>query len=114
MILRPIWNLKKSYITFFIAEIDLLFRHAAIARYTRSQRIRRSGHIVKIDKERTVKRITDWRTVAVRRIGTQRLRWEDDIREDVGKMKVQNWSKMAMDRDAWRRTAEQAKTHKDL
>ena len=101
-------------LTFFIAEIDLLFRHAATVRYTRSQRIRRSGHIVKIDKERAVKRITDWRTVAVRRIGTPRLRCENDIREDLGKMKVQNRSKMAMDRDVWKRIAEQTKTHKDL
>jgi hypothetical protein len=29
-------------------------------------------------------------------------------------MKVQNWSKMAVDREAWRRIAEQAKTHKEL
>jgi hypothetical protein len=107
-------ELKKSYLTFFIAEIDLLFRHAAMVRHTRSQRIRRSGHIVKIDKERTVKRIADWRTVAVRRIGTPKLRWENYIREDLGKMKVQNWSKMAMDRDAWRRIAEQIKSLKDL
>jgi hypothetical protein len=107
-------ELEKSYITFFIAEIELLFRHAAIVRYTRAQRIRRIGHIVKIGKERTVKRRTEWRTIAVRRIGTPRLRWEDDIREDLGKMKVQNWSKMAMEKDARRRIVEQAKTHKDL
>jgi hypothetical protein len=107
-------ELEKSCITFFIAEIDLLFRYAAIARYTRAQRVRRIGHIVKIDKERTVKRIIECRPIAVRRIGTPRLRWKDDIREDLGKMKVQNWSKIAMDRDAWRRIVEQAKTHKDL
>jgi len=101
-------ELEKSYIIFFIAKIELLFRHAAIVRYTRAQRIRRIGRIVKMDKERTVKRITEWRTNAVRRIGTPRLRWEDDIREDLGKMKVHNWSKMAMDRDAWRRIVEQA------
>jgi hypothetical protein len=27
------------------------------------------GHIVRMDKERTVKRITEWRPVAVRRTG---------------------------------------------
>lgn len=32
---------------------------------------------------------------------------EEDIIKDLGKMKVQDWSKMAMDRDAWRRIVEQ-------
>lgn len=29
-------------------------------------------------------------------------------------MKVQNWSKMSMDRQAWKKTAGQAKTQKEL
>jgi len=29
-------------------------------------------------------------------------------------MKIQNWSKMAMDREAWKRDAERAKTNKEL
>jgi len=52
-----------------------------------------------MDKERTVKRITEWRTIAVRRIGRQGSRWEDDIRADLGKIKILNWSKMAIDRE---------------
>lgn len=51
-----------------------------------------------MDKERTVKRVTEWRTFAVRRAGTLRLRWEDNVVGDLGKMKIQNLSKMAMDR----------------
>jgi len=51
-----------------------------------------------MDKERAVKRVTEWRTVAVRKAGRLRLRWEDNVRGDLGKMKIQNWSKMAMDK----------------
>ena len=29
-------------------------------------------------------------------------------------MKLQNWSKTAMDREAWKRTVEQARAHKEL
>jgi hypothetical protein len=29
-------------------------------------------------------------------------------------MKIQNWSKKAMDKEAWKRIVEQAKTHKEL
>jgi hypothetical protein len=39
--------------------------------------------------------MTEWRLTAGRKIGRQRLRWEDDVRADLGSMKIQNWSKMA-------------------
>jgi hypothetical protein len=47
-------------------------------------------------------------------IARPRLRRKDDIRADLGKMKIQNWSKMAMDRETWKRTVEQAKTQEEL
>jgi len=33
-----------------------------------------------------VKIITEWRPILVRSIGRPRLRWEDDVRENVGKI----------------------------
>ena len=57
-------------------------------------------------------KIIDWRSTAVR-IGTQMSRWEH-VTENLGKMKIQTWSKMAIDREAWKRTVEQAKIHKEL
>jgi hypothetical protein len=93
-------------------EIYLLIKHADIIRYIEAQKIRWIGHIARMDKERTVKRITVWRQIAVR-IGTPRLRWEDDVRADLRNMKIQNWSKLAMDRGAWKIIFEQVKTHKD-
>jgi hypothetical protein len=44
--------------------------------------------IVRMDKESTVKRIREWRRIAVRRICKQRLRWEVDG-ADLGKMWIQ-------------------------
>jgi hypothetical protein len=38
-----------------------------------------------MDKERTVKRITEWRPTILRRIGRSWLRWEDDVIADLGK-----------------------------
>jgi hypothetical protein len=48
------------------------------------------------------------------RIGRTRLRWADDVRVDVGKTKIQNWSKMAVIEKHGKKTVEQAKTHKSL
>jgi hypothetical protein len=53
-------------------EIDLLIKHAV--RYIKAQRIRWVGHIVRMDIERTMKRITEWRPSAVERVGRPRLR----------------------------------------
>jgi hypothetical protein len=36
----------------------------------------------------------------------------NDVKADLEKMKIQNWSKMAMDREAWKRNFEQAKIHR--
>jgi hypothetical protein len=44
------------------------------------------------------------------RIGRLLLRWEDDIRSNLGKIKIKNWSKVTMDREEWKRIDEQAKT----
>jgi myosin heavy subunit len=82
--------------------------------YMLAQRTRWIGHFVRMDKESMVKRLTEWRPTTVGRIGRSRLRCEDGVRANLEKMKIQNWSEMAMDREAWKRIAEQAKTHKQL
>ena len=79
----------------------------------KAQRIRWIGNIVKRDKERMVTRITEWRPTAVRRIGRTKLRWNDDVTEDLRKINIQNCSTMATDREAWKKTVQQARTHKE-
>jgi len=58
--------------------------------------------------------LTEWQSVAIRRNGRQSVRWKGDVRADLGKMKIQNWCKMALDREAWKRIAERAYTHAEL
>jgi hypothetical protein len=48
--------------------------------------IRWIWHVLRTDKERTVKGITQRRPTAVRRrTGRRRLRWEGDVKVDMGK-----------------------------
>ena len=68
----------------------MLIRLVDIVRYVKAQRIRWIGRIVRLDKERMVKRITEWRPPVVRMIDRSRLRWEVDVKVDLGKMKIQN------------------------
>ena len=69
----------------------MLIRHADIVRYIKAQRIRWIGRIIKMGKERTAKRIREQRPIAVGRIDRPRCRWEDDVRVNLEKMKIQNW-----------------------
>jgi hypothetical protein len=41
--------------------------------------------------ERVAKNINKWKPYATRRKGRQRLRWEDDERNDLRTMGVKNW-----------------------
>lgn len=54
---------------------------------------------------------SEWRPTAVWRIGRPRLRQEDDVYGDLGRIKFHFWSEMAMDREAGKKTVDQAKTH---
>ena len=53
-------------------------------------------------------------SIAVIRIGRPSVRQEGDVTADLGKIKIQNWCKMAVDREAWERTAERAETNEEL
>jgi hypothetical protein len=55
-------------------------------------------------------RVKNSKQIAVRRVGRPRLRWEDDVRVDMGKMKIQDWRMMAVDREAWKRIVERSET----
>ena len=59
--------------------------------------------------ERVVKSNYKWKPHATRPKGRPRLRWDDDVRDDLRKMGVNNWKQKAQGRKPWRGTIEQAK-----
>jgi hypothetical protein len=69
-------------------ELDILINHANIVRYVKAQRISWLGHIERMPDDRTVKKITNWKPIAPRHIGRPKLRWEEDVRNDLKGKKV--------------------------
>jgi hypothetical protein len=46
----------------------------------------------------------------VLKFGRPKLRWEDDVLEDIKSMKVCNCQNLAQDRERWKKVVEQATT----
>jgi hypothetical protein len=49
-----------------------------------------------------------------RRNGRPRMRWLDDIKSDLKKMKVKGWKEKMRNREQWRLVVEEAKAHPGL
>ena len=45
-----------------------------------------------------------------RPIGRPKIRWEDDVLEDIKSINISNWKKVAQNRDSWKKVVEQART----
>jgi len=59
---------------------------------------------------RTVKKIFNWKPLTKRSQGRPKHRWEDNIKQDIYQMKIQNWIACVQDRGKWKEVVEKAKT----
>jgi len=62
----------------------------------------------------TVKRIHKWKSFTGRPAGRPKFRWEDDVRNDLKKMKLVKWAEHVQDRLEWKDIVEKAKTLSEL
>jgi hypothetical protein len=95
-------------------EIDKLIEGADIVRFLKVQRIKCLGHIQRMDQIRPTRKLLDWKPTGTRPVGRPRQRWQEDVMEDLEKLKVKNWKETAKDRRTWRDLTEKAKTYKGL
>jgi hypothetical protein len=69
---------------------------------------------MRMEKTRTTRKITEWIAYKRRPVGRPRLRWMDQVEEDLKRMKITGWRVKAEDRQGWSRIVEQTKTHPGL
>jgi len=79
------WRVKTN------EELEILIKKKNIVRFIKSQRLRWAAHVVRMDTTRSVKKVTEWEPCSSRPVGRPRLRWLDQVEEDLKKMKVRNW-----------------------
>jgi hypothetical protein len=95
-------------------EIDNLIEGANVVRFIKAQRIKWLGHIQRMDPARPTRKLLDGKPMGTRPVGRTRQRREDDVMENLKKLKVRNWKEAARDKRTWGDLAEKAKTHKGL
>jgi hypothetical protein len=67
-----------------------------------------------MDTTRIVRKVTEWEPCLSRPVGRPRLRWLDQVEEELKKVKVRNWREKYKDRILWNEVVKQAKTHQAL
>ena len=55
-----------------------------------------------------MQKIKRWKPMSKRPIGRPKTRWEDDVLEDIKRINISNWKKVAQKRDSWKKVVEQA------
>jgi hypothetical protein len=78
-------------------EIDKLIDGADIVRFIKAQRIKWLGLIQRMDQTRPARRLLDWKPMGTRPVGRPRQRWQEDVMEDLKKLKINNWKAIRLE-----------------
>ena len=103
-----IWRIKTN------KELDELIKHRNVINYVKAQRLSWFGHINRMPETSIVKRVHKWKPFTGTAAGRPRSRWEDDVRNDLKKMKLMKWAEQVQDRLKWKDIVEKAKTLSEL
>jgi hypothetical protein len=79
-----------------------------------SRAMHRPQMLREVEAPRFSRKITEWTPYKTRPVGRPRLRWMDQVEEDLKKMKIIGWRMKVEDRQEWSRIVEQTKTDSGL
>jgi hypothetical protein len=98
------WRIKTDQ------EINDILKVQNITGFINKQRLSWLGHVERMTEDNIVQMIKRWKPMSKRPIGRPKMRWEDDVLEDVRSMNVRNWKKVVQNRDSWKKVVERART----
>jgi hypothetical protein len=82
-------------------ELYELFNEPNVVKCIKINRLGWAGHVIRMNNNRTVKKVFNTKPVGTRKIGRPKLRWEDDVIQDVKILGVKNWRNLAMEKESW-------------
>jgi hypothetical protein len=80
------WKIKTN------RELDELIKQGNITNYVKAQRLSWFGHTNRMPETNTVKKKYKWKPFTRRPAGRPHSQWEDDVRNDLKKMKIIKWA----------------------
>jgi len=90
-------------------ELDEQIKHENTVNHIKDQRLSWFGHIQSMPETRAAKKIFKLNPLTTIPRGSPKYRWEDIIIQDLGQMKIKNWTTCVQDRDKWKDVVEKAK-----
>lgn len=89
-----LWRSKYNH------ELYQLYKNLPMIDFIRLQRLYWVGHVIKMDEQRTPRRILMGEMEGKKSMERPRRRWQDEIGRDAREMLgVRNWKQAALDRD---------------
>jgi hypothetical protein len=84
-------------------ELHDLYSSPNIVMVNKSRRMRWAGHVARMREERNAYRVLVGRPEGKKPLGRPRRRWEDNIKMDLGEIRIDgaNWIRLAQDRVQW-------------
>ena len=98
------WRIKTNQ------EINDILKGQTIIVFIKKQILNWFGQVEHMAEDYNVMKIKRWKPMSKRPIGRPKLRWEDDVLEDIRSMNVRNWKNVTENTDRWKRVVEQART----
>jgi hypothetical protein len=85
-------------------ELHGLYSSPSITRVIKARRMRRAGHVARMEEVRGAYNILVGKPEGRRPLGRPRLRWEDNIKMDLREIGFGDvdWIHLSQDRDRWR------------
>jgi len=101
---NQIWRIKNN------EELDKLIKHENKVNYIKAQRLSWFGYVQRMPETREAKKVLKWNPLTTRPRGKPKHRWEDNIVQDLGQMKIKNLITRVQERAKWKVVVEKAKT----
>ena len=98
------WRIKTNQ------ELDKLIKHENIINFARAQRLGWYGHFERMQETRMVKAMHAWTPISKRPMWRPKIRWVDDVKKDIQRLKVPNWKIFVQERGRWKEVVGKAKT----
>jgi hypothetical protein len=91
------------------SEFDTLTGGVNIVRYIKTQRRRWFWHGQRMEGDRMVKKLTNWKPLGKRPAGRPKNKWIVGIFKNMEVLKVKNWKELTGNRNEWNKLVEKAK-----